>query len=223
MIGILVPAHNEEQALAACLDALLRAAGHPQLEGEAVQIVLVLDACSDASASIAAGYAIDVLVTEARNVGAARAAGASFLLEAGARWLACTDADSCVAEDWLVQQLHLQQLGADVVCGTIAVNDWSPRLNGLLLLRQRFEALYTDADDHRHIHGANLGICARAYARVGGFPALGCSEDVALVEALLASGANVAWSAAPRVITSARVDSKARGGFGDALTAMVAS
>jgi hypothetical protein len=29
----------------------------------------------------------------------------------------------------------------------------------------------------------------------------------------------VAWSNAPRVVTSARVDSKARGGFGDTLSA----
>lgn len=221
MIGVLVPVHNEEQMLGNCLAALARAAIHPRLEGEEVRMVLVLDACSDGSASVAATHCVDLLHIDARNVGLARAAGACHLLAAGARWLACTDADSCVADDWLVQQMHLQRHGAEVVCGTVAVNDWSSRLNCLLLLRQRFEALYTDADGHRHIHGANLGICALAYVRAGGFPALACSEDVALVQALEAAGANIAWSAAPRVVTSARVESKARGGFGDALTAMV--
>lgn len=50
------------------------------------------------------------------NVGHARAAGAQELLNQGVRWIACTDADSTVAEDWLVEQLALE---ADAVCGTV--------------------------------------------------------------------------------------------------------
>ncbi|HUD32119.1 MAG TPA: glycosyltransferase family 2 protein, partial [Variovorax sp.] len=73
------------------------------------------------------------------------------------------------------------------------------------------------------IHGANLGVSAEAYERVGGFRPLACSEDVALVEALQASGARIAWSAAPRVTTSARADARARGGFGDTLLAVIAA
>ena len=60
-------------------------------------------------------------------------------------------------------------------------------------------------------------MCAQAYQRAGGFEPLACSEDVALVEALQRSGATIAWSAAPRVMTSARTDARARGGFGDTL------
>jgi len=35
-------------------------------------------------------------------------------------------------------------------------------------------------------------------------------------------GAHVAWSALPRVTISARLDARARGGFGDTLLAMTA-
>jgi hypothetical protein len=58
---------------------------------------------------------------------------------------------------------------------------------------------------------------AEAYRRAGGFPPLASQEDVALVEALRSSGARIVFSAAPRVWTSARVDSRVRGGFGDAI------
>jgi hypothetical protein len=34
---------------------------------------------------------------------------------------------------------------------------------------------------------------------------------------LIATGTAIAWSAAPRVVTSARIVSRARGGFGDTL------
>ncbi|MEO5934637.1 MAG: hypothetical protein ABIQ08_13950, partial [Duganella sp.] len=49
------------------------------------------------------------------------------------------------------------------------------------------------------------------------------SEDVALVAALERCGARFAWSSAPRVVTSARRDARAGGGFGDTLLRYAAS
>ena len=116
MIGVLIPAHNEQALIAHCLHAVLSASRHPQLKAEPVRVLVVLDSCDDLSADIAAQYDVDVLAINARNVGAARGAGAQWLLERGARWISCTDADSRVAEDWLVAQLAL---GKDAVCGTV--------------------------------------------------------------------------------------------------------
>ncbi len=218
MIGIVVPAHNEEGCIAAALEAIHVAAAHPALAGEHVRVVVVLDSCTDATGAIAASCGVEVITLNARNVGAVRAAGASLLLADGARWLAFTDADTVVSPEWLVRQL---ELGADAVCGSIGVSDW--RIHGAQAdaLREDFTRGYCDADGHRHIHGANLGVSAAAYVRAGGFPPLACSEDVALVRALEASGARIAWSAAPRVATSARIDARARGGFGDAILAVL--
>ncbi|MBA2492587.1 MAG: glycosyltransferase [Gammaproteobacteria bacterium] len=211
MIGVVVPAHNEEAWLGSCLDSLIQAASHPELNGEAVQIVAVLDACLDRSADIAARRPVFVINVDAGNVGVARAAGADLLLTAGARWLAFTDADSNVAPDWLVAQLALE---TDVVCGTVSVSSWRfvPRV-----VRMMSEAHYVNAEGHRHIHGANLGMRAESYRRAGGFPPLCAHEDVHLVRALEADGARIAWSTAPRVVTSARLDSRAPEGFGQQL------
>ena len=163
MIGVVVPAHNEEALLATCIRAIQQAAAHPGLAGEPVQILLVLDSCDDNSAAIAALAGIDYLSVSARNVGYARAVGVEHLVALGARWIACTDADSEVATDWLVAQLAL---GADMVCGTVQVRDWG---DIRLSVQQRYADAYTQADGHRHIHGANLGFCAQAYRRSGGF------------------------------------------------------
>ncbi|MFM0740599.1 glycosyltransferase [Paraburkholderia xenovorans] len=215
MIGVIVPAHNEEALLAPCLAALIEASRHADLAGEAVRIVVVLDACTDFSGAIARAYGVETLASKARNVGIARAMGADILLADGARWLAFTDADSRVSPTWLVAQLSLD---SDAVCGSIAVDEWDWTAHPHSV-REYFRKTYVDADGHRHIHGANLGVSAEAYRRAGGFPPLTCSEDVALVDRLIASGARIAWSAAPRVITSARAAVRARGGFGDTLTA----
>lgn len=213
MIGIVIPAHNEEQYLAACLCAARVAASHPRLDDEPVRIVVALDACTDASGRVARRHGAAVTHLQARNVGMARAHGARMLLDEGARWLAFTDADSTVWPDWLAAQL---MLGADAVCGTVAVHDWGAHTPKVAA---HFAQTYQDRDGHRHIHGANFGISAKAYEQVGGFSPLACHEDVAMVEALTASGLQIAWSAQPRVTTSARLASKAPGGFGDTLRA----
>lgn len=229
MIGVIVPAHNEERELEQCLAAIRVAAGYAALGGEGVRVTVVLDSCGDGSRAIVerhallsahGGCVVDGIVVASRNVGAARAAGAARLLAEGARWLAFTDADTRVSPAWLAVQLSLD---ADVVCGTVAVDDWSPHRDDAEALRRHFHLGYTDADGHRHIHGANLGVSAAAYLRAGGFEPLACSEDVALVAALERCGARFAWSSAPRVVTSARRDARAGGGFGDTLLRYAAS
>ena len=214
MIGIVVPAHNEEAAIGSCLGAIRQAARHPDLLGEPTEIIVVVDACTDATGILAASCGASTLTIRAKNVGMARAVGAEALLARGARWLSFTDADTVVSPSWLVDQLSLQ---ADAVCGTVGVEDWEPHGCHAQLLQWHFEQTYTDRDGHSHVHGANLGVSADAYRRAGGFRFLACSEDVALVDSLIASGAFIAWSAKPRVTTSSRKDGRAKGGFADTL------
>jgi hypothetical protein len=200
MIGVVIPAHNEERCLEACLLSVLACAAHPSLNAERVEIVVVLDSCCDESRAIAERFAVTVLEVQARSVG-----------------VACTDADTTVPADWLAAQLAHD---ADAVCGVVEVDDWSfhhPQV------RARYEACYTDCDGHSHIHGANLGVTSAAYLRAGGFPALACHEDVHLVRALQALGARIAWSRSVRVRTSARVDFRAQGGFGSYLLGLASN
>ena len=211
MIGVVIPAHNEEALLGRCLASVALASRHPALRGEPVRVVVVLDGCTDGSERVARRWGASTLSVEARNVGEARARGCLWLMGQGARWLANTDADSRVFPDWLVAQLALD---AEAVCGVVEVEDWSPHASRV---RQRYEAAYRDVEGHSHIHGANLGVDARAYVRAGGFPPLSAHEDVALVNGLRDTGARIAWSARPRVLTSARREPRARGGFGDYL------
>ena len=211
MIGVVIPAKNEEGRLGACLASLARAAVHPGLEGEPVLVTVVLDDCTDGSLAVARAAGVATVVVHYSNVGAARARGARFVFDAGARWLACTDADSVVAADWLVAQLAE---GADLVCGTVAVEDWSEHPSAVV---ERFRTEYRDHADHRHIHGANLGVSRAAYERVNGFAPLAAHEDVALVRALESTGLRIAWSARPRVVTSARIRGRAPQGFAASL------
>jgi len=214
MIGVIVPVHNEEAFLHDCIESLLVAALHEDLGNEEVQILMVLDDCTDASLHIAQAYGVMTVTCAHRNVGQSRAEGAAHLLAAGARWLAFTDADSIVPRSWLADQL---KFNVDAVCGLVQVIDWSEHPAAV---RERYDAHYQTVDGHRHIHGANLGVSATAYLDAGGFKSLPTHEDVQLIADLERSGANIMWTATNRVTTSARKDCRCSEGFGDYLKSL---
>jgi glycosyltransferase involved in cell wall biosynthesis len=221
-IGIVVPAHDEQHLLPACLSSLRVAARHPALRAVEVHLVVVLDACSDDSGALAPG-AVEV---QARNVGVARAAGFDAVLarEAGRApgelWLATTDADSTVPGDWLAEQLRLAARGAEVVAGTVRVKDWVEQPPAV---RHRFERTYgAPGPGHRHVHGANLGMSASAYLDAGGVPPLALAEDQALVDALRLRARRLVSTGRIPVATSGRRESRTVGGFADHLRGLTA-
>jgi glycosyltransferase involved in cell wall biosynthesis len=162
MLAVIVPAHIEASYIESCINSVIEAARHPGLRSEPVSIFVVLDHCTDDTRAIAATMGVHVREIEDRNVGIARATGAAAGLSFGARWLAFTDADTVVAHDWLVQQL---QCGTDAVCGTVGIQDWAGHPTRVI---NDFVENYHDIDGHRHIHGANLGLSAKAFMNVGG-------------------------------------------------------
>jgi glycosyltransferase involved in cell wall biosynthesis len=207
MIAVVIPARDEELTIESSVRHALTAGADPALQGEEVVVIVVGDRCRDRTAERARHAGALVVRTGAGSAGASRHLGARTALCLGARWLCFTDADSHVEPGWIAAHLACQ---ARMVCGTVSVRDWGHRDRSLAA---RHADGYRDVDGHRHVHGANLGIDATLYQTLGGFPPLRTGEDVALVDAALAHGVAVAWSAAPRVTTSARRQARAPGGF----------
>jgi glycosyltransferase involved in cell wall biosynthesis len=215
LVGVVVPAHDEQELLPSCLAALLRAAR--ALRGTPAHLVVVADACRDETARVARRGGAAVVTIGARSVGAARAAGVREVLrhagplDPAEVWLATTDADTLVPAGWLREQVRCGNQGWDAVAGTIRVADWSGYGPGTRsLFRRRYGA---GTGPHGHVHGANLGFRAAAYLRAGGFPPVPTGEDRALVAALTAGGSRVRRAGAPAVVTSARRAARAPDGF----------
>jgi glycosyltransferase involved in cell wall biosynthesis len=215
---VVVPAHNEETLLPACLTALRRAADAVSIP---VHVLVVADTCTDGTIAAARACGARVIRIGARNVGAARAAGMSELLRLNAAcdpsavWLATTDADTVVPPGWLRRQLRYAGQGWDVVLGTVTVPDWDgypPHVPAA------FDALYGFGDGpHPHVHGANLGIRASAYLAAGGFRSLRTAEDHALLAAATEAGCSVLQASDITVETSARRHARAPQGFSHVL------
>ena len=119
---VVVPARDEEALVGRCLGALqaARQAARAVLPDLTVDLVLVLDRCTDGTRSVALGH-LDVRLVDLDEgrVGAARAAGVRDALDRATTdpdrtWLASTDADSAVPERWILEHVRLADAGADV-------------------------------------------------------------------------------------------------------------
>ncbi|MCP2193804.1 glycosyltransferase [Williamsia deligens] len=212
-VVVVVPVHDEERELPGALDALAAASAEA---GVPVDVTVVLDACSDGSHAVP-GPGVRVVTVDLRTVGGARRAGFAGQPTDGDVWFATTDADSRVPLDWLRRQVDLANAGADVVAGTVVARDWEGWRSDA---GQVFDAEYRvqrHPGGHGHVHGANLGVRASAYAAIGGFPQVAHDEDVHVVDALLAAGHTVCWGTETPVATSTRRHGRAPAGFADAL------
>ncbi|WP_329203159.1 glycosyltransferase [Streptomyces sp. NBC_01435] len=226
-LAVVVPARNEEELLADCLDALHRAARHPRVRDLPCRVTVVADACQDATAAIARRHGADLLELTAGNVGAARATGSRHALDTALAsrpelttdgvWLAHTDADSRVPRDWLARHLDHAACGWQAVVGTVRVTDWTGHPDSTAKAFPRHYQHDRRADEHQHIHGANLAVRADAYRAAGGFQPLPVGEDRTLVAALEAAGFRIKRTSRNPVATSARRNPRAHGGFGDFL------
>ena len=195
-IAVVVPAHDESALLPACLRSLARATAPVPVE-----IIVVADACSDDTAALAAAAGATVVTTNARNVGLARAVGMDHALRHGpdGLWLATTDAGSVVPPEWLLWHLVHAQSGADLLAGTVMVDDWAGWPAGLPGLH---DSRY--AASNAPTHGANLGLSAAAYLTAGGFRPVAHDEDRGLIDQVRAAGGRVVVDATCPVVTSVR-------------------
>lgn len=221
-VGVIIPAHDEQDLLPSCLASLRQAIREIRGTGLPVHLVVVADACRDRTAEIARQAGAAVVSVSARCVGTARAAGAREVLRRTRHldpedvWLATTDADTLVPARWLREQARYAGLGWDAVAGTVRVENWRGHPPGV---RSAFAERYNaGSGPHPHVHGANLGVRAAAYLRAGGFTGVRTGEDHSLVAALHRTGGLVLRTRALPVVTSARRDARAPLGFGHYLT-----
>jgi cellulose synthase/poly-beta-1,6-N-acetylglucosamine synthase-like glycosyltransferase len=226
--GIVVPAHNEERLIEACLVALrdsMQAAPIP------VQVCVVADRCTDATLQIAAAVLPEAAVLRTgvrRPLGSVRDLGMRFVMDALSGhestrvWLLGTDADTCVRPDWIERQVAHANAGADAVTGLVELQSEHHLTADLRAAYRALVAEHIRPTDHGHIHGASFGVRASAYAEVGGYRELDTGEDRDLWFRLQAAGYSMLQPRDLEVLTSSRTTGRAHGGLADLLATLVA-
>lgn len=240
-VVVAVPVRDEAVLIGDCLRALALQQGV-----KPVEIVLLVNNSSDGTAEIARALrptlpaAVHVLehrfAPSQANAGHARRlamAKAAMLADMGGVVMT-TDADGCVAPDWVLSNLEALESGADVVCGR-AIIDPVDALNiphhlhedddrevGYGAILERIACLLDpDAVDvwprHREESGASIAVRRDAFIAAGGVPPVRCGEDRALVEALRRIDARVRHDPDVTVQVSGRTIGRAPGGMADTI------
>jgi glycosyltransferase involved in cell wall biosynthesis len=233
---IVIPARDEQDRIAACIEAVALQSG---VAGEQYEVILVLDGCTDATAELAQRAALEfaslrlhrVTLEQSRGVGRARRLGMDLacerLLAVGCAHglIASTDADSVVAPNWLAVQLDLVGSGVEAIGGRIELHehelgtvspealDVRERAVPERIRRALRSARAPELVEHHQFSGASLGLTAAAYSRCGGLPVRAALEDEALEQALTSQGIAIHRSGRVSVRTSARLDGRAPRGL----------
>ncbi len=227
---VVIPARDEEALITGCLRALAA----QTVPRDRFETIVVLDACRDrtqvlvAEAAAELGLRITTLPGPGRGAGAARRTGMDAachrLICAGQPegLIACTDADSRPAPDWLERQLAHVAAGARAIAGLIELDEAEAALLAPAVrhrrerdarnrLRQVRSADPTAA--HHHAAGASLAVTALTYCRVGGIEPLPALEDAGFAERLGQHGVALVRPSDVRVRTSARALGRVKRGL----------
>ena len=189
--GVVVPARDEEDLLPGCAP---RAGRRPARSGRRHGVDV--DVRGGRSTPAATGPPPSspgprgaVVQSEAgarRRTGPGRRAAAALLggparrgRPRSAGWRRPTPTPGCPRTGWSAR-CPSRTAGADVVLGTVFVDDWAALPSRR---ERRWQATYVARDGHGHVHGANAGLRLDTYLAVGGFADLDRDEDVALAAA----------------------------------------
>ncbi|WP_037078503.1 glycosyltransferase [Pseudonocardia spinosispora] len=233
-IGVVIPAHNEEDRIGACLTSVRRSlVGLPSRIDTVVAVVL--DRCTDRTPEVvrelirgwpgARTYPMSHRA-EDHGVGFVRNAGVRSLLcglpgtDPRRVWLLNTDADTTVPAAWARDHLRYAEAGMHGVAGLADLADDAEIDAGALA---RYRGLVSDGmrgRTHTHVYAANLGVRADAYLGSGGFPVSGHGEDHRLWRAMTDAGLRLCQPIEPCVVTSARSSGRAPDGLADLLRSL---
>jgi len=216
-VVVAIPARDERVSVAQCIRSVDQAAAEIPVP---VLVVVAADSCGDDTEEIARRTStqfceVAVIAGGWGRAGAARAAAVRHGLEvlpfnSRPLWIANTDADCLVPQNWLRTQLELAT-DLDAIAGIVALD---PTATPPAMFEAFTSSYRLDGDHHGHVHGANIGFCADAYLAVGGW----CSrtivgEDHVMWNALRRIGRRVRQTTSLHVLTSARTRSRVVGGF----------
>ena len=162
--SVVIPAHNEENYIGKCLEAIGRAAEKARpLETE---VIVVANRCTDGTAEIARQHGAAVLPNEDRSISAIRNMG---VRAASGEIIVTIDADSCMTDGSLLEIKQTLESGKFVGGGTVSKFD-------RMSVGIAFSAMYVAANlipvmvkNRAALTGGMFWLYKRDFETIGGF------------------------------------------------------
>ena len=230
---VVVPARDEEDLIRSCLEAI---ATQERVSHEEYEVLVILDGCTDETEERAShvgdvhpSLQLHFLDGPGQGSGPARRVGMDAacdrLLQVGRPegLIACTDADTVVAPDWLAAQLRAVSEGARAIGGRIELADDGSLPESVWRRhaqegRLRHERLLSDPNpagetQHWQFSGTSMALTAAVYTQVGGLEPLTTLEDEHLERALRHHHIPIHRLLSVRVTTSPRLEGRVTRGL----------
>ena len=126
----------------------------------------------------------------------------------GGRWVG-------MAHKW-TDQLAIAEQGIEAIAGVVSVDSFEEHSAGTDMRFRHNYVIHADGS-HPHVHGANIGVRADTYLRLGGWRGLETAEDHDLWNRLVTTASKRQSTARIQVVTSGRRIGRAPHGFAEAL------
>ncbi|HEY6674953.1 MAG TPA: glycosyltransferase [Rubrobacteraceae bacterium] len=241
--SVVVPARNEEDLIGSCLEAI---ATQERVSHEEYEVLVILDGCTDETEQ-RARHVGDVHPSlqlhfldgpgqgsgPARRIGMDAACDRLLQVDRPEGLIACTDADTVVAPDWLAAQLRAVSEGARAIGGRIELADdgslpervWRRHAEEGRLRHERLlcDPNPTGETQHWQFSGASMTLTAEVYTHIGGLEPLTALEEEHLESALRHHDGPIDRLLSVRVTTSPRLVGRASHGLSQDLARIALS
>jgi GT2 family glycosyltransferase len=211
-VSVVIPARNAAGTLAACLRTVLAA----RAPAGGLEVVVVDNGSTDATAAVAAGFPVRLVAEPVRGLARARNRG---LAESRGELVVFLDADCHASTGWLAELVAGAEGGADVVAGeVVALPPVTAAERYVARRKPRWQAWTLTGRARPWLLFGNALVRRGALEGVGGFDErfLGAGEDIDLSWRLHAAGARVVH--APRAVVFHRHRPTTRGLFRQQVT-----
>ena len=115
LISVVIPAHNEEKYIAACLESVKHAAALTGGGQDIVEIVVALNRCTDGTAEVARRFGAELVTNDDRSIARVRNAGVNA---SRGEIVVTIDADSVMSERALCEVVEMLGSGKFIGGGT---------------------------------------------------------------------------------------------------------
>lgn len=120
LFSVVIPAHNEEKYIGACLEAIHAARNYAKIPEDKVEIIVVCNRCTDDTAAVAQDMGAKVCTNDDKCISAIRNAGARM---AKGQILVTIDADSRMEKTSLLEIYRMLRSKKYIGGGTISTFD----------------------------------------------------------------------------------------------------
>jgi glycosyltransferase involved in cell wall biosynthesis len=198
MISVIVPAYNEEQNIAKCLESL----SMQTVQRDSYEIIVVDGGSKDRTREIAAEYADMVFIQTSKKVGGARNDGAQ---KARGDIIATTDADCIIPPDWLSVIMAAFNRDPEIVqlFGPVIPMEGGVKNHLFLALANNFSRFGYYTHFFYYTLGCNTAFQKEAFLRAGMYRTIDAGDDLEIARRMKDLG-KVKFENRMRVVFSMR-------------------